>query len=55
MKRLILLLLAATTLGGCVVVPFDAYYGHRHYYDDGYSRGGYWHDYDRNYRFRDHY
>ncbi|HEY2864173.1 MAG TPA: hypothetical protein VGK37_11195 [Casimicrobiaceae bacterium] len=48
MKRLILFLLAATTLGGCVVVPYDAYYdGHRHYY------GRY---YDRDYRYRgDHY
>ncbi len=55
MKRLVLLLLAAVTLSGCVVLPYDAYYGGHRRYDDGYSRRSYWHGYDRydrDYRYR---
>lgn len=45
MKRLMLVSLLATLLGGCVVVPWG--YGHR--YDDHYRDGGQqrWHDHDR--------
>ncbi|MGH8713893.1 MAG: hypothetical protein ACREYB_07800 [Casimicrobiaceae bacterium] len=45
MTRLLLILLAALTLGGCVVVPFDAYYDGHHHRGDRYGQRGYDHDY----------
>lgn len=45
MKRLMLVSLLATLLGGCVIVPWG--YDHRyegHYRDGGQQR---WHDHDR--------
>lgn len=48
MKRLMLVSLLATLLGGCVVVPLG--YGYRyddHYRDGGQQRWHGWHDHDR--------
>ena len=56
MKKLILLMAAIATLGGCVVVPDHGYRGDRYYrgesyyHGGGYYRGdGYYHD-----GYRDH-
>lgn len=52
MKRMLMLSLLVALLGGCVVVPYgyrdrdNYYYGHRHYYGQGYDRGYAYHDHE---------
>ncbi|MGH8800428.1 MAG: hypothetical protein ACREX7_09295 [Casimicrobiaceae bacterium] len=49
MTRLLLISLAALMLGGCVVVPFDAYYDGHHHRGDGYWQRDYGHEHDFRY------
>ncbi|MBP1774856.1 MAG: hypothetical protein H6Q86_862 [candidate division NC10 bacterium] len=42
---LALVLMAATLLSGCVVVPLGGWHGHGHGYGHGHGGGGYYHHY----------
>jgi len=42
---LALVLMAATFLSGCVVVPLGGWHGHGHGYGHGHGGGGYYHHY----------